>query len=136
MWLPTQRRTCEVPESVVPCPAPSAGESQSETDSEGRHQNFNCGLFASRFKKGEIILLGSRSVMLSSFRIVDPRFEELNSGTFIEFKSREQLAATMTFQFENADKPGATFLDGGEKFTDGRERAIAGLSPATVSPPQ
>ena len=58
----------------------------------------------------------------------DPRFEELNSGTFIEFKSREQLAATMTFQFENADKPGATFLDGGEKFTDGRERAIAGLS--------
>ena len=33
----------------------------------------------------------------------------------------------MTFQFENADKPDATFLDGGEKFTDGRERAIAGL---------
>ena len=53
----------------------------------------------------------------------DPRFEELNSGTFIEFKSREQLAATMTFQFENADKPGATFLDGGELFSDGLERA-------------
>lgn len=58
----------------------------------------------------------------------DPRFEELNSGTFIEFESREQLAATMTFQFENAGQPGASFLEGGEKFVDGRRRAIEGLT--------
>lgn len=57
----------------------------------------------------------------------DSRFEELNSGTFIAFESREQLAATMSFQFENADKPGASFLDGGELFVDGLSRATAGI---------
>ena len=57
----------------------------------------------------------------------DQRFEELRSGTFIEFESREQLAATMTFQFENASNEGATFLDGGELFSEALDRSIEGL---------
>lgn len=48
----------------------------------------------------------------------DERLQELHSGQYIEFESREQLAATMTFQFENAANPGATFLPGGELFSD------------------
>lgn len=64
----------------------------------------------------------------------DPRFQELASGQFIHFESREQLAATMSFQFENAGNPGATFLEGGEKFTDGLARAIDGLQDLIARP--
>jgi len=64
----------------------------------------------------------------------DSRFEELNSGQFIHFESKEQLAATMSFQFENADQPGATFLEGGEKFTDGLARAVEGIEALLARP--
>ena len=64
----------------------------------------------------------------------EPRFEELNSGQFIAFESREQLVATMSFQFEKADEPGATFLEGGELFTDGLARAVAGLQDLIARP--
>tara|TARA_B100000678_G_scaffold291464_1_gene308542 strand:+ start:6174 stop:6974 length:801 start_codon:yes stop_codon:yes gene_type:complete len=64
----------------------------------------------------------------------DPRFEELNSGTFIHFESREQLAATMSFQFENANAPGATFLEGGERFTDGLDRAVQAIKTLIARP--
>ena len=57
----------------------------------------------------------------------EPRFQELRSGQYIDFKSPEHLAATMTFQFEQAGKPGATFLEGGEKFSDAMERIEDGL---------
>lgn len=57
----------------------------------------------------------------------EPRFSELRSGRYIDFKSAEQLAATMTFQFESAGLPGATFLEGGEAFCDAMERIEAGL---------
>lgn len=55
------------------------------------------------------------------------RFEELRSGGYIDFESAEQLAATMTFQFEQAGTPGATFLEGGEKFSDAMARIEDGL---------
>ena len=58
----------------------------------------------------------------------DKRFEELRSGQYIDFESAEQLAATMTFQFERAGEPEATFLEGGEKFSDARDRIAEGLT--------
>lgn len=57
----------------------------------------------------------------------DPRFGELRSGQYIDFKSAEQLAATMTFQFEQAGEPGATFLEGGELFSEAMDRIEAGF---------
>lgn len=57
----------------------------------------------------------------------EPRFAELRSGTYIEFRSAQQLAATMTFQFEAAGEPGATFLEGGEKFSDAMSRIEDGI---------
>ncbi len=53
---------------------------------------------------------------------VDTRIGEIRSGQYIDFDSAEQLAATMTFQFEQAGQPGATFLEGGEKFSDAMAR--------------
>lgn len=57
----------------------------------------------------------------------ETRFQELRSGQYIDFKSAEQLAATMTFQFERAGDPDATFLDGGERFSHAMERIEDGL---------
>lgn len=57
----------------------------------------------------------------------EPRFEELRSGQYIDFKSAEHLAATLTFQFEQAGQAGATFLEGGEKFSDAMARIEDGL---------
>ena len=56
-----------------------------------------------------------------------PAFCELQSGQYIDFKSAEQLAATMTFQFEQAGQPGATFLEGGERFADAMVRIEQGI---------
>ncbi|MEM1087699.1 MAG: histidine phosphatase family protein [Pseudomonadota bacterium] len=58
---------------------------------------------------------------------METRFQELRSGHYIDFKSPEHLAATMTFQFEQAGQPGATFLEGGEKFSDAMMRIEDGL---------
>lgn len=57
----------------------------------------------------------------------ESRFQELRSGQYIDFKSPEQFAATMTFQVEQAGQPGATFLEGGEKFSDAMARIEDGL---------
>ncbi len=56
-----------------------------------------------------------------------PAFQELRSGQYIHFESPQQLAAVMTFQFEQAGEPDATFLKGGEKFSEAMERIDAGL---------
>ncbi|MEL7128950.1 MAG: histidine phosphatase family protein [Pseudomonadota bacterium] len=56
-----------------------------------------------------------------------PAFEELRSGQYIDFKSPEHLAATMSFQIEQAGEPDATFLEGGEKFADAMSRIEDGL---------
>ncbi|MEL6861869.1 MAG: histidine phosphatase family protein [Pseudomonadota bacterium] len=57
----------------------------------------------------------------------EPRFAELKSGQYMDFKSPEHLAAVMTFQFEQAGQPDATFLEGGEKFADAMVRIEDGL---------
>lgn len=57
----------------------------------------------------------------------EQRFQELKSGQYLDFKSAEHLAATMTFQFEQAGTPGATFLEGGEKFSDAMLRIEDGM---------
>ncbi len=57
----------------------------------------------------------------------ESRFAELRSGQYIDFKSKEHLAATMTFQFERAGEPDATFLEGGEKFSEAMVRIEDGL---------
>ena len=58
----------------------------------------------------------------------EARFAEVDSGQYIHFESAQQLAATMTFVFEQAGEPGATFLPGGEKFSDAMQRINFGLS--------
>jgi len=58
---------------------------------------------------------------------VESRFQELRSGQYIDFDSPQQFAATMTFQIEQAGEPGATFLEGGEKFSDAMARVEDGL---------
>lgn len=58
----------------------------------------------------------------------DERFGEVRSGQYIDFKSAEHLAATMTFIFEQAGEPDAEFLPGGEKFADALDRILVGLS--------
>lgn len=57
----------------------------------------------------------------------DARLGEVKSGQYIDFKSAGELAATMTFHFERAGDPGATFLEGGEKFTDAMARIEEGI---------
>lgn len=57
----------------------------------------------------------------------DARFQELRSGAYINFTSAQQLDAIMTFQFERAGEPGATFLENGELFSDGMARIEQGL---------
>jgi len=64
----------------------------------------------------------------------EPRLEELRSGRYIDFESAEQLAATMTFHFEQAGEPGATFLDGGEAFADALARAADGIEALLARP--
>lgn len=61
-------------------------------------------------------------------------FQELRSGQYINFESPQQLAAVMTFQFEQAGEPGATFLEGGEKFSDAMERINDGLTELLLRP--
>ena len=64
----------------------------------------------------------------------EPRFQELKSGQYIDFHSAEHLAATMTFQFEQAGVPGATFLEGGERFSDAMMRIEAGVRDLLARP--
>lgn len=58
----------------------------------------------------------------------EPRFEELRSGRYIHFTSAAQLAAVMSFQFERAGDPGATFLEGGEAFADAMQRISTAMT--------
>ena len=65
---------------------------------------------------------------------VEERFEELRSGQYIDFKSAEHLAATMTFIFEQAGEPDAEFLPGGEKFSDAMVRIMDGMTDLLMRP--
>ncbi len=64
----------------------------------------------------------------------EPRLAELRSGRYIDFESAEQLAATMTFQFEQAGEPGASFLEGGEAFADALVRAADAIEALLARP--
>jgi len=72
----------------------------------------------------ELVLGERREEMLLE---TDARFEELHSGQYINFESAEQLAETMSEQFDRAGEEGATFLPGGELFTDADKRIREGL---------
>jgi probable phosphoglycerate mutase len=72
----------------------------------------------------ELVLGERREEMLLE---TDARFEELHSGQYIHFESAEQLAEMMSEQFDRAGDPGATFLPGGERFTDADQRIREGL---------
>ena len=65
---------------------------------------------------------------------VERRLEEVRSGQYIDFLSAAHLAATMTFMFEQAGEPGASFLEGGEKFSDALVRIQNGLSDLLLRP--
>ena len=78
-----------------------------------------------RTKQTAEIVLAQRTAPMSLETMSE--FEELRSGKYINFESPEQLAAVMTFQFEQAGEPGATFLEGGEKFADAMTRIRSGL---------
>lgn len=85
---------------------------------------FHTGL--TRTRETAEIVLAQRDLQAPVLE-TEPRFQELKSGQYIDFKSPEHLAATMTFQFEQAGEPGATFLEGGEKFSDAMLRIETGL---------
>jgi phosphoserine phosphatase len=59
--------------------------------------------------------------------IAEPGLEELRSGQFIAFQTREELSAYLAFQFERAGDPDATFFEGGERFVDAYARAVASI---------
>lgn len=85
---------------------------------------FHSGL--ARTKETAEIVLAQHDLSAPELE-TETRFQELKSGQYIDFKSPEHLAATMTFQFEQAGQPGATFLEGGEKFSDAMDRIEDGL---------
>jgi phosphoserine phosphatase len=58
----------------------------------------------------------------------DPRLQELKSGTYIPFETREALASYMTAQLGRAAEPGARFFEAGETFEAGFERVSAAMS--------
>jgi phosphoserine phosphatase len=65
---------------------------------------------------------------------VDARLEELHSGTYIDFASREQLSATLAFYFDKAGEDGASFLEGGELFSEAQTRAVEGIEALLMRP--
>lgn len=65
---------------------------------------------------------------------VDERFGELRSGSYMDFKSAEHLAAVMTFTFEQAGEPEAAFLEGGERFADALVRIREALHDLLMRP--
>jgi phosphoserine phosphatase len=64
----------------------------------------------------------------------EPGLAELHSGTFIPFATREELSAYLTFMFEQAGQPGATFFEGGERFSDAYDRAVAAIQRLLARP--
>ena len=58
---------------------------------------------------------------------VETGLTELHSGHFIPFRTREELSAYLTFTFEQAGQPDATFFEGGEKFSDAYARAVSAI---------
>lgn len=59
---------------------------------------------------------------------------ELHSGRFIPFATREELSAYLTFMFEQAGQPDATFFEGGEKFSVAFARAVKSIEALLARP--
>lgn len=64
----------------------------------------------------------------------EPGLSELHSGKFIPFATREELSAYLTFMFEQAGQPDATFFEGGERFSDAYDRAVASIQRLLARP--
>lgn len=63
-----------------------------------------------------------------------PDLEEVHSGTFIPFATKEELDARLAFVWERTGEAGARFFDDGELFADARERAVRGLGTLLDTP--
>jgi len=63
----------------------------------------------------------------------EPGLVEIKGGKLVQAKSREELAARMTFEFDQAAEPGARML-GGEAFADVQQRAAASIVTLLAKP--
>ncbi|MEM9840500.1 MAG: histidine phosphatase family protein, partial [Pseudomonadota bacterium] len=70
------------------------------------------------------IVLGDRADETSIHGV--PLMEELRGGR-VEAKTPEELAAWLAFSFDDASEEGASFLPGGELFSDAEARIVDGL---------
>ncbi len=59
---------------------------------------------------------------------------EIGTGRPLALKNREQLAALITFHFENAAKPGARLMENGELFAEAYQRAIGEIKRLLAEP--
>lgn len=57
-----------------------------------------------------------------------PDLVEIHGGGFAKARTRTELAAEMTFHFEQAAVAGATMLEGGELFVNAEARAVAAIT--------
>lgn len=64
----------------------------------------------------------------------DARLVEIKGGPFKGVRSRRDMSAAMTFQFESAGEPGATMLEGGEVFADVLTRTSAAVEALLARP--
>jgi phosphoserine phosphatase len=79
------------------------------------------------------------SIVLAAHRqapVLEDEFglEELKSGKFIPFATREELSAYLTLMFDRAGDPDATFFEGGERFADAYSRAVASIESLLARP--
>jgi len=65
---------------------------------------------------------------------VMPDLVEIHGGKFTKAMTRAELAAEMTFYFEQAHVPGATLMVDGEAFEKAEKRAIAAIRQILIEP--
>lgn len=65
---------------------------------------------------------------------VEPRLVELHGGGFGHFNSGDDIAAVMTFAFDQAGEPGARMGPKGEAFAHAFERAVAAVTDLLGAP--
>lgn len=65
---------------------------------------------------------------------VEPRLVELHGGGFGHINSRDDIAAVMTFAFDQAGEPGARMGPEGEAFAEALDRGVAAVSDLLAQP--
>lgn len=65
---------------------------------------------------------------------IDPRLVELHGGGFGPINDRNDIAAIMTFAFDQAGQPGARLGPEGEAFSDALDRAVEAITDLLTSP--